>query len=110
MVAYGSVFDNNEKVNIVRRVVLGLDAMGVKDVFFMPDYFGIGVRAIEDLEVSLKANFLDMKIDNTPDDSTRAADILDQGLLTGSLRDNNPVLFIEHKVLYQMPGPVPEEE
>jgi len=110
LVAYGSVFDNNEKVNIVRRVVLGLDAMGVKDVFFMPDYFGIGVRAIEDLEVSLKANFLDMKIDNTPDDSTRAADILDQGLLTGSLRDNNPVLFIEHKVLYQMPGPVPEEE
>jgi len=78
LVAYGSVFDNNEKVNIVRRVVLGLDAMGVKDVFFMPDYFGIGVRAVEDLEVSLKANFLDMKIENTQDDSARAADILDK--------------------------------
>lgn len=76
MVAYGSVFDNNEKVNIVRRVVLGLDAMGVKEVFFMPDYFGIGVRAMEDLEVSLKPSFLDMKIENTPDDSARAADIL----------------------------------
>ena len=33
-----------------------------------------------------------------------------KGLLTASLRDNNPVLFIEHKVLYQVPGPVPEEE
>ena len=33
-----------------------------------------------------------------------------KGLLTGSLRDNNPVLYIEHKVLYQVPGPVPEEE
>ena len=66
LVAYGSVFDNNEKVNIVRRVILGLDAMGVKDVLIMPDYFGIGVRAIEDLKVSLRITFLDMKMDNTP--------------------------------------------
>ena len=33
-----------------------------------------------------------------------------KGLLTASLRDNNPVLFIEHKVLYQVAAPVPEEE
>lgn len=33
-----------------------------------------------------------------------------KGLLTASLRDNNPVLYIEHKVLYQVPGPVPEKE
>ena len=33
-----------------------------------------------------------------------------KGLLTASLRDNNPVLFIEHKVLYGVSGPVPEEE
>ena len=33
-----------------------------------------------------------------------------KGLLTAALRDNNPVLYIEHKVLYQVPGPVPEEE
>ena len=31
-------------------------------------------------------------------------------MLTSSLRDNNPVLYIEHKVLYQVPGAVPEEE
>jgi hypothetical protein len=78
LVAYGSVFDNNEKVNIVRRVVLGLDAMGVKDIFFMPDYFGIGVRAMEDLNVAVKAHFLEMKIENAPDDSARAAGILSQ--------------------------------
>ena len=58
LVAYGSVFDNNEKVNIVRRVILGLDAMGVKDVIVMPDYFGIGARAIEDLEVSLRLSLI----------------------------------------------------
>ncbi len=33
-----------------------------------------------------------------------------KGLLTASLRDNNPVLFIEHKVLYGVAGPVPEEQ
>ena len=33
-----------------------------------------------------------------------------KGLLTASLRDNNPILFIEHKVLYGVAGPVPEEE
>ena len=33
-----------------------------------------------------------------------------KGLLTASLRDNNPILFIEHKVLYSVAGPVPEEE
>jgi len=78
LVAYGSVFDNHEKVNIVRRVLLGLDSMGVKQVLFMPDYFGIGVRALEDLAVSLKVDFLDMKTDNTQDDSARAAEILNK--------------------------------
>ena len=78
LVAYGSVFDNHEKVNVVRRVVLGLDAMGVKDVFFMPDSFGIGVRAMEDLNVAVKAHFLEMKIENSQDDSARAAAILNQ--------------------------------
>ncbi|MCF8129083.1 MAG: alpha-ketoacid dehydrogenase subunit beta [Deltaproteobacteria bacterium] len=33
-----------------------------------------------------------------------------KGLLTAALRDNNPILFIEHKVLYGLEGDVPEEE
>ncbi len=33
-----------------------------------------------------------------------------KGLLTASLRDNNPVLYIEEKVLYGCSGEVPEEE
>jgi len=33
-----------------------------------------------------------------------------KGLLTACLRDNNPVLYLEHKVLYSVSGPVPEEE
>jgi pyruvate/2-oxoglutarate/acetoin dehydrogenase E1 component len=33
-----------------------------------------------------------------------------KGLLLSSIRDNNPVVFVEHKLLYKTKGPVPEEE
>jgi len=73
LVAYGSVFDNNEKVNIVRRILLGLEAMSVREVHCMPDFFGICVRALDGLEVGFKTVFLEMDMEGVQEDSTQAA-------------------------------------
>lgn len=33
-----------------------------------------------------------------------------KGLLLASIRDRNPIIFVEHKLLYKTNGPVPEEQ
>ena len=78
LVAFGSVFDNQEKVRIVRRVLLGLAAMEVDQVCFMPDYFGIVERAIARIDIAAKVAPLQFRIRNTQEDSTRAAEIMAQ--------------------------------
>jgi predicted polyphosphate/ATP-dependent NAD kinase len=45
LVAHGSTFDNNEKINIVRRALLGLEAAGVERVAYLPDTYAIVARA-----------------------------------------------------------------
>lgn len=76
LVAYGSVFDNHEKVNIVKRLLMAMDSLGVKEAFFMPDYFNIVRRALDDLEISLEAQSLNMRMTGTQDDSTLAAEMM----------------------------------
>jgi len=73
LVAHGSVFDNNEKVNILRRVLLALDAVRVRRAIFMPDYYGLGVRALDGLKLSLAGSFLEMPMLGDDQDSTKAA-------------------------------------
>ena len=73
LTAFGSVVDNNEKTAIVRRVLLGLDAVGVAKVLIMPDRFGIGPRALDGLELNLAANILEMRPRFSQEDSAFAA-------------------------------------
>jgi predicted polyphosphate/ATP-dependent NAD kinase len=72
LVAHGSVFDNNEKSNILQRILLALDALGVDRVSIMPDYYGLGERALSELKLSLDASVLEMLTLGNEDDSTEA--------------------------------------
>jgi predicted polyphosphate/ATP-dependent NAD kinase len=73
LVAHGSVFSNQEKVNIVRRVLLGLDAMGVASVVTMPDDFQICRKAQASTRLRLHVQELDMPVFGQQIDTTRAA-------------------------------------
>lgn len=80
IVAHGTVIDNLEKVNIVERLILGLEAVGVEEVVIMPDTFCIGQGAVEKLEkkykLRVKASVLEMVIEGGQEDSQRAAKIM----------------------------------
>jgi predicted polyphosphate/ATP-dependent NAD kinase len=76
LVAHGSVFDNQEKINIIRRVLKALDEVDIKQVFIMPDFAGLGIRAIEDLDLSLRVSLLDMEAEGSQNDSSLAASLL----------------------------------
>lgn len=79
LVAHGSVFDNDEKVSIVRRVLLGLEAVGVERVWIMPDSFGIGHKALDPLKLQLDASLLSMPKTFSQEDSRRAAKLMGAG-------------------------------
>ena len=68
--------------------------------------FGAGIRAAAQHSQSLYSIFthipgLKCVVPSTPYDA--------KGLLIQSIRDNDPIIFFEHKQLYQLEGEVPEE-
>jgi predicted polyphosphate/ATP-dependent NAD kinase len=77
LVAYGSVFDNQEKVRIVRRVLLGLAAVGVKRICFMPDYFGIVRRALDPIRIPAEVFPVDFPLLGNQEDSVRAGHVME---------------------------------
>lgn len=77
LVAHGSVFDNHEKANIVGRLLLGLEAVGVERAWIMPDSFGIGLCALEDVRLNtLQVSLLDLPVTHTSVDTERATRLL----------------------------------
>jgi predicted polyphosphate/ATP-dependent NAD kinase len=73
LVAHGSVFDNQEKVRIVRRVLIGLAAAGVERICYMQDYFGIVDRALSKIDLKIPITALNFKLTGTQEDSVQAA-------------------------------------
>ena len=78
LVAHGSVFDNNEKINIIERVLLGLDALGIEHVLAMPDISGLVHQASSRAKVKLRVDLLDIKPTNSAQDTTQAARLMAQ--------------------------------
>ncbi len=81
LVAHALVIGNRDKANIVRRMLIGLKAAGVEDVRIMPDKFGIGLQAIDDLkrgspDVVAGVSILDIDYIGAGIDSIRAARML----------------------------------
>ena len=73
LVAQGRVIPDWEKVNIVRRALLGLQAVGIDDVIAMPDSSHLCQRARDDSQLSLGLSVLDMPTYHTEGDTIRAA-------------------------------------
>jgi predicted polyphosphate/ATP-dependent NAD kinase len=78
LVAHGSVFDNQEKVRIVRRILLGLSEMGVDRICFMPDYYGIVGRASGEIEIDAHVFPLEFTETGEQEDSTEAARLMQE--------------------------------
>lgn len=73
LVAQGRVVPDWEKVNIVRRALLGLQAVGVEQVVAMPDGSHLCERAGDDPRLTLDLSLLELPTYYTEGDTVRAA-------------------------------------
>ncbi len=77
LVSHATTVDNNEKLNIVERIILAAQAYGVRDFLIMPDAFQIGYTAMDHLsnlgELTGKIEIVDMKYAGSVDDTILAA-------------------------------------
>ena len=82
LVSYATTIDNNEKVNICKRIVLAAQGLGVESAYFMPETFMIGYAVKDSLEsdgvLSLSLGVLDFEIEAAMEDTVRSARMLEE--------------------------------
>lgn len=82
LVSHATVVDNNEKVNIVKRIILSAQGCGVDRIYIMPDTFLIGYKAIEELKISrelkIDVEILNMNIKGNVMDTIQATKIMEE--------------------------------
>ena len=76
LVAQGRFVPNQEKVNILKRILAGLDAAGVERVVMMPEMARLGSGALDGGKYNLDVDFVDMIVFNAQRDSVRAAGLM----------------------------------
>ena len=78
LVAQGRVVPDWEKVNTLKRALLGLQAVGIDRVVAMPDSSHLVARARDDANLSLELESLDMPALYTEGDTVRAAQMMEE--------------------------------
>ncbi len=80
LIAHGATLDNQSKVSIIRRVAVGLGALGIGRVLLMPDEQHLAERAFRGLPRGAAdvpaAEIVDMPVRGEPDDSRLAAALM----------------------------------
>ena len=74
LVSQGRVISNQEKINIVKRILAGLEASGVEKILLMPDYSNLSITAAREYGGNIQIESLDMPVFNNDQDTTRAAE------------------------------------
>ncbi|NLY71052.1 MAG: ATP-NAD kinase [Clostridiales bacterium] len=76
LVAHATVFNNNEKTNIIKRVVLSAQELGVDKVIIMPEFYQMGSVVKNRLELSkelkCEIEIADFELDHDLTDSVKA--------------------------------------
>ena len=69
--------NNQQKLNIIKRIFVALAGSGVDQILIMPDQFGFGRRALRALanrqDVQQAVKIMDMSYENLAEDTTQAA-------------------------------------
>lgn len=78
LVAHGRVVPGWEKVNLIRRALFGLEAVGVERVVSAPDETRLCQRARDDGKLSVVLDALDMPVTGSTEDSVRAAAMMEE--------------------------------
>ncbi len=80
LVSYATTIDNNEKVNICKRIVLAAQGLGVDEALFMPDTFMIGYAVKDSLEddgvLEAALGLLDFELEATMEDTVLATRLM----------------------------------
>ena len=103
LVSYATTIDNNEKVNICKRIVLAAYGIGIDKAVFMPDTFTMGYSVQYQLEDDkmpcCEIEVLDFDFEATMADTVQAAAMMEElGLACGGeMPEKNPHAFHFHR-------------
>ena len=82
LVSHATVIDNNEKINIVERIILGAQQNGVKKIYMMPDPYNMGYRVEDKLrtsgELRCEIEVFDFYKEDTVEDTYKAVQLMNE--------------------------------